>query len=116
MSEALLLDESAFARLHRIGGKELVGKMIDIFLKNAPQRIATARKGEKDGDLKVVEQAMHSLKSSAGNLGAVELQHLAAQIETLAEDGVWTGISQRLQAIEAAYERVAVRLKARKEN
>ena len=112
MSEQPFFDKAALDRLHRLGGEKFVGKIIAIFLENVPQRLETALQGEKTGDLKAVEQAIHSLRSSAANVGAVALQDLAAQIEALAEDNIWEGISERLRELEATYSRVEARLKA----
>ncbi len=81
------IDPAALERIHKIGGAKLVGKIIALFLENAPQRLEAARQGERSGDLAAVEQAVHSLKSSAGNVGATRLQELAATIEELAEKG-----------------------------
>ena len=81
------IDPAALERIHKIGGAKLVGKIIALFLENAPQRLEAARQGERSGDLAAVEQAVHSLKSSAGNVGASRLQELAATTEKLAEKG-----------------------------
>ena len=111
MSEGNFFNEAALARLHRLGGDKLVCKIIEIFLRNAPQRLEAALRGENNGDLKTIERAVHSLRSSAANVGAVTLQKLAGQIEELAEDGEWTSIPERLRELETVYYRVAARLK-----
>ena len=82
-----MIDQSALQRLEAVGGAELVVKMIDLYLVNGPARLATAREGMAQGDLPAVQFAVHSLKSSSGNVGAGQVQQLADQIEELAEAG-----------------------------
>jgi len=111
MSEDRYFDAAALGRLHKLGGGKLVGQMLEIFFRNAPQRIASARQGQRDGDLEAVERGAHSLKSSAGNVGALALMAVSGKIESLAERGRWEGIPELLDELEAAYLRVEIRLK-----
>ena len=97
--------DKALARLEKIGGENLVRKMIAAFRSNSAQRLAAARQALAAGDLAALERAAHSLKSSAGNIGAVELVRLAAQIEDSADTG--EGIDRLPEYLEAASERLA---------
>ena len=114
MSREEYLDESALERLYKLGGGKLVNQMIDIFLTNASKRLGEARNGEEMGDFKVIEQAVHSLKSSAGNVGAEKLRELAGVIEELAEKEQGERISALLDELEAAFEQVKVPLEKEK--
>ena len=111
MPEDSVIDPAAIARLHKVGGDKLVGQMIDIFLKNAPERVAAARQGIADGDSEAIEQAVHSLKSSAGNYGAVSLQTLAGRIEEQAEAKTLEDIPELFHDLEHLYEQVAAALR-----
>lgn len=81
------LDSNAVDRLLGLGGPPLVRKMIDAFLGSSPQRVEGARESMASGDLKGVEQAAHSLKSSSANFGATDLVDLVAEVELLAASG-----------------------------
>ncbi|MBL8797243.1 MAG: Hpt domain-containing protein [Planctomycetia bacterium] len=72
------------AQLRQMGGPPFVQKMIALFVEHTPPRLAGIRQGLAQGDLAAVEFAAHSLKSSAGNLGADRVQELAQEIESLA--------------------------------
>lgn len=80
-----VLDPAALARLDRLGGERLVRRMVELFVELGEVRVAAAREGLASGDLDAVERAAHSLKSSAGNLGAGRLQAVAERVETRAE-------------------------------
>jgi HPt (histidine-containing phosphotransfer) domain-containing protein len=81
------LDGTALARLERLGGAALVRQMIELYLTNGPERVQLLADGAASGDAERVQRAAHTMKSSAGNLGAVRLQHTADEIETLAAAG-----------------------------
>jgi len=93
-------DESAITRLCQVGGTKLARQMISLFLDNAPKRIEAAQIAEKDGDLEAVQRLPHSLKSSAGNIGARSLQELAERIEQMVAEGKNDSISSLLEELE----------------
>jgi HPt (histidine-containing phosphotransfer) domain-containing protein len=80
------IDGAVIERLDRLGGKKLVLGMIDIFLEHAPTRVEAARAGLNGADFDEIRRAAHSLKSSAGNLGATQLQALCEEIERSGEN------------------------------
>ncbi|HUP20347.1 MAG TPA: Hpt domain-containing protein [Gemmatimonadota bacterium] len=79
------LDPVALDRLRRLGGDELVREMARLFVRLGAERLAAAREGLGRDDPEVVERAAHSLKSSAGNVGAGALAEAADRAEQAAE-------------------------------
>lgn len=91
-------DTSAIARLERIGGAKLVRQMIGLYLDNGPARVQSILDGVAADDAARVELAAHTLKSSAGNVGAVHLQHTAQLVETAAAAGTFdTALTRQLE-------------------
>ena len=80
-------DGEALGRLRRVGGPDLVRKMIRLFLENLPLRVEVALAGIRGGAWADVERVGHSLKSSAAYLGLRELSERAATLESLAAQG-----------------------------
>ena len=76
-----VFDAAALDRLKRFGGDTLLGKMIALFLEAAPARIEAARAALARSEVADVELALHSLKSSSAQLGAMRMQRLSAQGE-----------------------------------
>lgn len=107
------LDPEALERLRRLGGNDLVRRMGELFLAVGEDRRAAARAGLESGDLESLERAAHSLKSSAGNMGAATLMERAGDLERAAEEARAAGASrpaglaQRLRSVEEAFERAA---------
>ncbi|MDA8156510.1 MAG: Hpt domain-containing protein [Actinomycetota bacterium] len=105
-------DESAIDRLTALGGDKLVREIMDYFFSQVPQKIDSARAAVHD--LKTVERAAHSIKSSAGNLGAIHLQKLAGDIEQMAVQNLGQPVPTLIEEMQDAFDRVSVVLKAKR--
>ena len=99
-------DARALDRLERFGGGKLLAEMIALFLSVAPERMATARQAHEARDLPTLERAMHSLKGSAAQLGAVRLQRLSGEGERLARSGSVGGVPILMQTLDEELARV----------
>ncbi|HEX6134850.1 MAG TPA: Hpt domain-containing protein [Longimicrobiales bacterium] len=87
MTAEAVLSADALERLRRIGGTKLLLDMIALYLDSGPGRIRALLDGAEAGDASRVERAAHSLKSSAGNLGALRLLDAVRALEARAADG-----------------------------
>ena len=114
MCEPPNLDPEALQRLQRLGGDAFVCKMIDLFLDYAGKRLAEARAAHTARDLPGVARAVHPLKSSAGNVGACQVQALAARIEELAGRGQGEALVTSLRELEQAFAAVKPELEETK--
>jgi HPt (histidine-containing phosphotransfer) domain-containing protein len=99
-------DSSALDRLRRFGGGKLLAEMIALFLAVAPERVASARQAHQAGDGPALERALHSLKGSAAQLGAVRLATLSGQGERLARLGTLSGVPILMQELDEELARV----------
>lgn len=77
-------DAAALGLLRRVGGDKLASKMAALFSEGAPRKIAAARAALLELDSAAFALAAHSLKSSAGQMGALKLEALCAELETTA--------------------------------
>jgi HPt (histidine-containing phosphotransfer) domain-containing protein len=103
MSDYAEIDPTGLERLNRIGGSAFVRKMINLFLKEAPDRLAAARRGVEAGDLDAVAEAAHSLKSSARNFGANRFSNIAERIELQVRANKCENLATQLSDLEGAY-------------
>jgi len=102
-SDATVFHRPALALLYRVGGDKLVGEIIDVFSVSAPTHIATARAGAESGDSDAIRRALHALKSSAGQLGALRMQQRCEEGEALAFTGPSAELSQLVFGLDAEY-------------
>ena len=95
-----VLDDAALERLRGFGGETLVRGMIELFVRNAPDRAAEAREALDCGDAAALRSALHGLKSSAGQLGALTVHHACVAGEELASRGDLNACVPHLERIE----------------
>lgn len=99
-------DAASLERLMRFGGGKLLSEMISLFITAAPERIAAARAGLDAGDANAAEMALHSLKSSSAQLGAMKMQRLSEAGERLARTGSLDGVAPIVKDLESEFPRI----------
>jgi HPt (histidine-containing phosphotransfer) domain-containing protein len=105
-------DATVVPELRRMIGARSVREILSLFFENAPRRIEAVRAGLAEGDLDRVAFELHALKSSAGMLGALELQELAEPMERLARKRQADAVAAVMQRLAEAYARAESRLRS----
>jgi len=111
MNDLPLVDSAQMERLQEWGGSELQKKMIDLFLTHAVERMDQIREGVSGEEAGKAETGAHTLKSSAGNVGAQRVQQLAQDAEELAEAGNLDGVRALLPSLEREFQAACEALK-----
>lgn len=103
-----VLDLSALDRLREtVGGDDaFLAELIHTFLDDGPQELARMHQALDSQDAELLQRAAHSLKSNSAEFGAQDLRQMCKQLEEMAKQGVFDGVSQRVAEVEAEYERV----------
>ena len=112
MSELPLVDLAQMERLSEWGGEGLQQKMVDLFLTHALERLEQIKEGVSSGNADKVETGAHTLKSSAGNVGAQRVQFLASDTEALAEAGKLEEVEALLPSLEKEFDAACGALRA----
>jgi HPt (histidine-containing phosphotransfer) domain-containing protein len=99
--EEPLLDDAALDRLRGFGGEKLLSGMIELFVKNAPTKAADAREALDCGDAAALRAALHALKSSSGQLGALTVHQACIAGEELASRGELNACVEHVKRIES---------------
>jgi PAS domain S-box-containing protein len=107
-----VLDTAAIERIRdmeRRGADRLLERLVDTYLDSTARLVADAEQALARGDGPALRQAVHTLKSSSANLGAVELARRASGIELLAREGRladartdWAGAAAEYQRVQCA--------------
>jgi HPt (histidine-containing phosphotransfer) domain-containing protein len=100
MAAEALLEPEAIDRLIGFGGPKLVRGMIELFVKNAPTKIADAREALDCGDAAALRAALHGLKSSSGQLGVVTVYRACIAGEELASRGELGACVEHVERVE----------------
>lgn len=84
-------------------GKEVLRKVVDLYLASTPTLLQTMKEAESGGDAEKLKAAAHSFKSSSANLGAMRLADVCKELEALGRQGSTEGALPLLVRVEEEY-------------
>lgn len=99
-------------QLQERSGVPIVAEIRELFLSALPGRIEILRNAVASGDSKSAEQAAHAFRGAAGNLGAVRLCALCAQIELTTRSNDFEHAGRLVPELIDESERVAAALRS----
>lgn len=83
MASELFLDLTNLRDLEAVLGRDRVLRMVTTFLTDTSQRLSAVRTAVADRDCEALLRECHTLKGSAGNLGAHALAHTSQEMVDL---------------------------------
>jgi PAS domain S-box-containing protein len=101
--EEITFDDAALQSLRDLGGDEFLAEVIDTFLAEAPQLLATLHRALDDADAEELRRAAHTLKSNSATLGAGEFSGLCRDLEQRARSGELDRAPELVDRIEQQY-------------
>lgn len=84
-------------------GDEFIMEIIDIYLADAPKRLAELRQAHASGNGEAFTRAAHTLKSSSAYVGAKYFSDLAKALELASRRGVVADLGAQVARLEKAY-------------
>lgn len=84
MSSGAVLDPAVLETLRQLsvpGEPDVLTEVLKLFLDEAPARIDKLRNAWQAGNIQEVQRMAHSLKGSAGNIGATALYDICKQLD-----------------------------------
>ena len=97
------------------GEPDLIVELIDLFLKDAPRRLANMSTFLEDGDLHSLSREAHCLKGSSATLGAPVMTEICQAVEDIVRDRPWE-IARPLSDLHHEFVRVLEALSAERHN
>jgi HPt (histidine-containing phosphotransfer) domain-containing protein len=88
-----------------------IAELLEMALETGAKHRRTLVDGLAAEDATVVARAAHSIKGSAGNIGAGQVARLAAELEERAREGDLAGAEERVAQIDSAYALLADRVR-----
>lgn len=89
-----------------------IAELLEMALETGAKHRQALDEGLAGGDATAVARAAHGIKGSAGNIGASRVAALATELDQRARTGNLEGAKERIEAIGAAYEELAGRVRA----
>ncbi len=100
------IDEEAVAKLRMVGGATLVTKVVGMFLAKTPNNLSTIRSAIDEGDHHTVERTAHTIKGSAGMLGARTVQKAAKNLELAGSAQELSNYTPLADALESSFQNI----------
>jgi CheY-like chemotaxis protein len=97
------LDAAALRNLRDLGGDDFLAEVVDAFLADAPELVATLRRSLDEQNADELRRAAHTLKSNGATLGAEEFAELCRTLEQLAKDDRLDAASELVSRVEQEY-------------
>jgi len=88
----------------------LLGRIVQHFRNDVPQKIATMREGAKRGDAMKVRKAAHALRGSSAQVGAIFVAKVCEQIELIAMKESVEGTDSLIDAVEESFKQAIAQL------
>jgi CheY-like chemotaxis protein len=109
------VDASILALLRDLQGEgrpDMLAEMIAVYLRDTPPRLAALREAVARADAEAVRREVHGLKGSSGQIGAVQVARLCADLEHQADTTDLTGAAETMRRLDEAFGRVRAHLLA----
>ena len=104
-----VIDKKSFDELKQMSGEDFINELIDAFLDDAPNMIASMRDALIAKNVESFRRNAHSMKSNANTFGAVELSELARELEFMARENNLE-VGDRLEMLDQLFAKVAEEL------
>jgi len=109
MSGGDVLDPTVIDSLRKLtppGEPDVLVEVLQMFLEEVPRRMARLRAAAQAGDAVEVHRAAHSLKGSAGNIGAHALFAVCRQLDETSKAGDLSGADHLVDALGVEFGKV----------
>jgi HPt (histidine-containing phosphotransfer) domain-containing protein len=109
------LDPEVLDRLRQLsapGEPDVLAEVLSLFTADVPGRLARLRDALQAADAPAIQRLAHSVKGSAGNIGARALFDISRQLDDAGKAGDLQGAAALVALLEAEYQRVATEIQS----
>jgi two-component system, sensor histidine kinase and response regulator len=102
------LDAAVLGNLREVSGGDeaFLKELANIYLTDAPPRLAALRDAVRNNDPAGLAGAAHALKSSSGNIGAAVVRDLCTELENIGRTGELDRAAAKVERLAVEYGRV----------
>lgn len=98
---ALILDSDVLRQLERDTNSAILHELVSTFVAELAERLQRLSAAARSGDIPTLQREAHSLKSSSGTFGALQLQAQARAIEMACREGRTTEVGPLVRPVNA---------------
>jgi HPt (histidine-containing phosphotransfer) domain-containing protein len=114
MDDGSVLDQAVVTSLRKLtppGEPDVLQEVLKLFLDEVPPRIARLRNAWAAGNIEEVHRAAHSLKGSAGNIGARRLYDVCSQLDMKGKAGELADAGALVEALGVEFSKVETEIR-----
>ena len=114
MAESAVLDEAVLDTLRLLtppGEPDVLTEVLQMFLQEVPPRIERLCNAWAAGNIEEMSRAAHSLKGSAGTIGAQRLFSVCSQLDDVGRAGALTKVAPLVDALGTEFSKVEVAIR-----
>jgi HPt (histidine-containing phosphotransfer) domain-containing protein len=97
---------ASYEKIQLDGEPDLIVELIDLYLEDAPRRVAVMQESLAKWNWLSLKREAHSLRGSSGNLGALQMARICDEIEGIESGNLFASIAALLSCLELELERV----------
>ena len=97
---------ASYEKIQLDGEPDLIVELIDLYLEDAPRRVAVMQESLAKRDWLSVKREAHNLRGSSGNLGALQMARICDEIEGIESGNLFASIAALLNCLRLELERV----------
>jgi HPt (histidine-containing phosphotransfer) domain-containing protein len=106
MAEPVILDQGVISSLRQLtppGEPDVLAEVLRLFLQEAPPRIERLRNAWAGGNIEEMRRVAHSLKGSAGNIGARRLYDVCRRLDEQGRSDDRSGVGPLIDELAAEF-------------
>lgn len=97
---------ASYEEIQLDGEPDLIVELIDLYLEDAPRRVAVMQESLAKRDWLSVKREAHNLRGSSGNLGALQMARICDEIEGIESGNLFASTAALLNGLGLELERV----------
>src|ERR1700730_17007182 len=97
---------TSFEEVQVDGVPDLIVELIDLYLQDAPHRLAAIEEALAKKDERALKRAAHCLRGSSGNLGVLQIALICEELERIECHDWFSGVQPLLSCLEKEFARV----------
>ncbi|WP_409479333.1 Hpt domain-containing protein [Pseudobdellovibrio sp. HCB154] len=110
MSQLKSINADVIENLKALGGMDLLAELHSVYIRTSEDLIKEIHAAIAGNDSRTLQEKAHSLKSSSGNMGALQLSQICLQLEKMGEAQKITEAKALVPSLDNEFKTVSLEL------
>jgi HPt (histidine-containing phosphotransfer) domain-containing protein len=106
-----ILDPSIVNELLEVGDAEFLQDLFETYIEDAHEKIDGITQAMTTGDAQQLGRLAHTFKGASGNIGAIQLSHIAEQLQQMGYNNNLDGVEKVVNELKELYKLVEITMK-----